>query len=218
MGAESTDGTWSPSSAELGGARFPDEVRKSIRLVIGDGKSIVTVGDKPDHGIVKLDPSKTPKQMDITGTEGPNKGRTMLCIYEKDGDTLKVCYDLSGKGRPKAFKTTAGDQLFLVEYEREDEATAIGRSILDVDRLLAFQLPVTPTQADTAKLAELRKAALRAGHTTSLYQWVQGRLKLEVETTNSVIRDTNPVPAKEKELRNRLAFLQKLIYEIDAPH
>jgi hypothetical protein len=36
-----------------------------------------------------------------------------------DGDTLKICYDLSGKGRPTEFKTTEGAQLFLVTYKRE---------------------------------------------------------------------------------------------------
>ena len=57
--------------------------------------------------------------MDITGTEGPNKGKTFQAIYELDGDTLKVCYDLSGKGRPTEFKTAEGTQLFLVIYTRE---------------------------------------------------------------------------------------------------
>jgi uncharacterized protein (TIGR03067 family) len=57
--------------------------------------------------------------MDITGTDGPNKGKTILAIYERDGDTLRVCYDLSGKSRPTEFKTETGTQLFLVTYKRE---------------------------------------------------------------------------------------------------
>src|ERR1700731_2414565 len=81
--ARSMDGTWLPSAAEFGGEKFPDEVRKTIKLVIGDGKYTVTVGTKPDKGTVKLDPSKKPRSLDITGTEGPNKGKTILAIYEK---------------------------------------------------------------------------------------------------------------------------------------
>jgi uncharacterized protein (TIGR03067 family) len=119
--AKSMEGTWLPTSAELAGEKFPDEVRKSIKLVIKDGKYTVTVGTKPDKGTVKYDPSKKPKELDITGTEGPNKGKTFLAIYEKDGDTLKVCYDLSGKSRPKEFKTEAGTQLYLVEYKLKKE-------------------------------------------------------------------------------------------------
>ena len=99
--------------------KFPDEVRKSIKLEVKGDKYTVTVGKKPDRGTCKLNPSAKPKALDITGTEGPNKGKTILAIYERDGDTLRVCYDLSGKSRPAEFKTTAGTHLFLVEYKRQ---------------------------------------------------------------------------------------------------
>jgi uncharacterized protein (TIGR03067 family) len=118
---DTLQGTWLPSSAELGGKVFPDEVRKTIKLVIKDDKYTVTVGEAVDQGTVKLMPSATPKAMDITGTEGPNKGKTILAIYECRGDTLRVCYDLSGKKRPTEFKTEAGTQLFLVEYKRQKQ-------------------------------------------------------------------------------------------------
>ncbi|HEY1861672.1 MAG TPA: TIGR03067 domain-containing protein [Gemmataceae bacterium] len=117
--AKSMDGTWLPSAAELGGEKYPDEARKTMKLVMDDGKYSVTVGKNPDRGTVKLDPSKKPKEMDIVGTEGPNKGKTILAIYEKTDDTLRICYDLSGKSRPTEFKSTKGTQLFLVTYNRE---------------------------------------------------------------------------------------------------
>ena len=117
--SDTNEGTWLPSTAELGGKMFPDEVRKTIKLVIKDDKYTVTVGKQVDKGTVKLNPAAKPKEMDITGTEGPNKGRTIKAIYERDGDTLRVCYDLSGKSRPKDFKTGEGTQLFLVTYKRE---------------------------------------------------------------------------------------------------
>ena len=83
-----------------------------------DGKYTLTVGKKTDQGTVKLKPSAKPKEMDITGTDGPNKGKTILAIYERDGDTLRICYDLGGKKRPGEFKTREGTQLFLVTYKR----------------------------------------------------------------------------------------------------
>ena len=98
---------------------FPDEVRKTIKLVVKDDKYTATVGSQVDQGTIKLNPATKPKEMDITGTEGPNKGKTILAIYQRDGDTLRVCYDLSGKNRPKEFKTKEGTQLFLVTYKRE---------------------------------------------------------------------------------------------------
>ena len=39
-------------------------------------------------GTQKLDPSKSPKTLDVTVTEGLNKGAVMLGIYELGGDTL----------------------------------------------------------------------------------------------------------------------------------
>ena len=116
---DSIQGTWLPSTAELGGKMLSDEIRKTIKLVVKDDKYTVTVGKLVDQGTVKLNASAKPKEIDITGTDGPNKGKTILAIYERDGDTLRVCYDLGGKNRPKEFTTKEGTQLFLVTYKRE---------------------------------------------------------------------------------------------------
>src|SRR4051812_32946285 len=75
-------GSWKPVAAELGGKPFPDEVLKTMTLVVSDGKYTVTVGAQADEGTVKLDPAKAPRAMDIVGTKGPNQGKTILAIYE----------------------------------------------------------------------------------------------------------------------------------------
>ncbi len=116
---QALQGTWLPATAELGGNKFPDEILKMIKLVIKDDKYTVTVGTQPDQGTVKLEPSAKPKALTITGTEGPNKGKTIPAIYELNGDTLRVCYNLGGAERPTAFETKAGTQQFLVTYKRE---------------------------------------------------------------------------------------------------
>jgi len=116
--AESIDGVWLPSSAELAGKPWPEEFRKITRLTINGDQYTLTVGQSPDKGTLKLDPSTTPKSLDIIGTEGPNKGKTILAIYQLQGDELKICYDLSGKSRPADFKTAAKTKLFLVTYQR----------------------------------------------------------------------------------------------------
>ncbi|HJZ59542.1 MAG TPA: TIGR03067 domain-containing protein [Gemmataceae bacterium] len=118
---DAIQGIWLPSAAEFGGKMFPEEVRKTIKLVVEGDKYTVTVGKEVDRGTVKLNPAAKPKELDITGTDGPNKGMTILAIYERDGDTLRVCYDLSGKSRPTEFKTKEGTQLFLVTYKREKQ-------------------------------------------------------------------------------------------------
>ena len=117
--SQGMEGTWLPSVAELAGQAFPDQVLKTMKLVVKGDAYTVTVGEATDKGTVKLDAATKPKAIDIVGTDGPNKGKTILAIYERDGDTLKVCYDLGGKNRPTEFKTTKGTQLFLVTYKRE---------------------------------------------------------------------------------------------------
>ncbi|HZW30429.1 MAG TPA: TIGR03067 domain-containing protein [Isosphaeraceae bacterium] len=112
---DALEGTWQPSAAELAGKKFPDEVRTTIRLEVKGDQDPVTAGTKPDRGTCKRNPSANPKALEITGTQGPNKGKTILAIDERNGDTLRICYDLSGKSRPAEFKTSTGTQLFLVE-------------------------------------------------------------------------------------------------------
>lgn len=117
--AKKVEGTWLPTKMELAGTPLPDEVMKSIKMVLEKDKYLVTVGAQKDEGTTKVDAKAKPKAMDITGTEGPNKGKTFLAIYELNGDELKICYDLSGKERPKKFETKPNTQLFLAIYQRE---------------------------------------------------------------------------------------------------
>jgi len=117
--AKAIQGDWKPVKAELGGQPMAEEVLKTISLKIGEGTYEVHVANSPDKGTVTVDSSTTPKSMTITGTEGPNKGKTFPCIYELKGETLRICYDLSGVKRPSEFKTTAGTKLYLVTYARK---------------------------------------------------------------------------------------------------
>lgn len=118
------DGTWVPSAAEVGGKALPDEVRKAMKLVVKGDDYTVTVGKQTDKGTVKMNAKAKPKEVDVTGTDGPNKGKTFPAIFERDGDTLRICYDLSGKARPTEFKSPEGTQTFLVTYQRADDDAA----------------------------------------------------------------------------------------------
>lgn len=112
-------GTWIPAKAELAGQPISDAALKTITLKLDDGKYEVMVGDQPDKGTYTFNSLDKPKSMTVTGTEGPNKGKTFPCIYELEGDTLRICYDLSGRQRPTEFKTTRGTRLYLVKYRRK---------------------------------------------------------------------------------------------------
>ncbi len=116
--AKAVQGTWKPAKAELAGRLMDEAVVKTISLKLEAGKYEVFVGDKPDKGTYTLDSTAKPKEMTVTGTEGPNHGKTFPAIYELKGDTLRICYDLSGAKRPTEFKSVAGTKLYLVTYKR----------------------------------------------------------------------------------------------------
>jgi uncharacterized protein (TIGR03067 family) len=111
-------GTWKPVAADYAGAKIPQgELNKIMLQVVGD-EYIVHADKAVDRGTVKIDAGKKPKAMDITGTDGPNKGKTMLAIFELEKDTLRVCYDLQGKERPTEFSSSKEKPYFLVTYKR----------------------------------------------------------------------------------------------------
>src|SRR5258705_503928 len=80
--AKAVQGSWTPTKAELAGQAFPEAILKSISLRLDDGKYEVSVAGRPDKGTYMLDPAGKPKGMTVTGTEGPNKGKTFPAIYE----------------------------------------------------------------------------------------------------------------------------------------
>jgi uncharacterized protein (TIGR03067 family) len=116
--AKAVQGSWQPVRAELAGQPMADAVLKIIRLKLDHGKYEVFVGSEPDRGTYTLDTKSKPRGMSVTGTEGVNQGKTFPAIYELKGDTLRICYDLSGAKRPTGFKSVAGSKLYLVTYAR----------------------------------------------------------------------------------------------------
>jgi uncharacterized protein (TIGR03067 family) len=119
--AKELQGMWLPAKAVLGGKPMDEPTLKSISLKItGDAYEVLVQGQL-DQGTISVDPKTHPKGMTITGTNGPNKGRIIPAIYEVKGNTMKICYDLSGAKQPSEFKSTEGTSLYLVTYVRKKE-------------------------------------------------------------------------------------------------
>jgi uncharacterized protein (TIGR03067 family) len=112
-------GTWTFESSEAGGKALPAAQLKELVLTFEGDKHTVKKGNEVIQvGTQKLDPSKSPKTIDVTMTEGPSKGAVMLGIYEFNGDTLKVCFDSGGKKRPTEFKSPPGSETFVNVHKR----------------------------------------------------------------------------------------------------
>src|SRR5262249_11675158 len=75
-------GVWVIAGATLEGRDHLDDF-KSMKLTVTGNKYEVTLGEIADGGTIKLDASKTPKQIDLaTREKGPFKGRNLPGIYE----------------------------------------------------------------------------------------------------------------------------------------
>jgi uncharacterized protein (TIGR03067 family) len=111
-------GKWNIEKAVFMG-QDSTEVFKTAKLTVEEGKYSVVFGDQEDKGTIKLDTAKKPKQMTIESTDGPNKGKTIMAIYEIDGDTCKICYALEGKDAPKEFESKEGTMTLYIVYKRD---------------------------------------------------------------------------------------------------
>jgi uncharacterized protein (TIGR03067 family) len=113
-------GRWVLVSATHNGKDAPkdDAVGKAVLTFDGDVMTM-TVGDFKGTAKFKLDPTKTPPQIDMVPQEGSDKGKTVRGIYEVKGDTLRLCFGQPGDDPPAAFASKEGDQTALTEYKRE---------------------------------------------------------------------------------------------------
>jgi uncharacterized protein (TIGR03067 family) len=109
-------GTWKSVSFEMNGKKTPeDELKKRTVTYTGDKWEVKEDGKVVVAGTQKLDPTKDPHEIDSLVTEGEGKGTTMLGIYELKGDTFRVCFDPTGKERPKSFTPKEGQFAGVVE-------------------------------------------------------------------------------------------------------
>jgi uncharacterized protein (TIGR03067 family) len=114
------EGEWSMMSGEANGTAMPKETVKTGKRVAKDGETTITFGDLVFFKAkFSIDPTKKPKAIDYTMTEGPTKGKTHLGIYELDGDTVKFCFAAPGQDRPTEFTAKEGSQNTLSVWKRE---------------------------------------------------------------------------------------------------
>jgi uncharacterized protein (TIGR03067 family) len=113
-------GTWNLTSAMEDGKALPEDKVKQTTIVF-KGDSFRFAGSAEDAtsraGTVKLDESKTPKEMDAISTEK----EVMLGIYVLQENGYKVCFAPAGKPRPTEFNSTPGSGYILQAWERQNK-------------------------------------------------------------------------------------------------
>src|SRR5262245_52068808 len=111
-------GTWKTVVQEAFGKPTPkDEIEKTAgRLIVKGDSYEVYFGKKSiDKGTIKLDASKTPREIDVK----TQNDEIMKGIYKIEKDEMTVCFGQPGIDRPKEFKTKEGQ--ILIGYKRVKE-------------------------------------------------------------------------------------------------
>jgi RNA polymerase sigma-70 factor (ECF subfamily) len=114
-------GAWKVEKAEVEG-KEPDDAQagviKGLKMVFTKEKIVTELPDGTKReSAYKLDPTKKPKAIDIN-----YQGREMTeNVYTLEGDTLKVCGFLPGKGagRPTEVGSKEGSGTMMITLKRE---------------------------------------------------------------------------------------------------
>jgi len=117
---ERFQGVWTLLSLENNGESATREALQGRKLIVTRNDSVFIQGDKVySRSRQKLDATKSPRQVDITQSEGAEKDKVTKGIYVLDGDDLTICYIYPGDGRPTEFKAGKGSGCILLKFRRE---------------------------------------------------------------------------------------------------
>jgi uncharacterized protein (TIGR03067 family) len=113
-------GDWKVEKAEVEGKEPNDAqagVIKGLKMTFTKEKIVTELPDGTKReSLYKLDPTKKPKAIDI-GYQGRE---IMLQVYALEGDTLKVCGFLPGRGgRPTEVGSKEGSGTMMITLKRE---------------------------------------------------------------------------------------------------
>jgi uncharacterized protein (TIGR03067 family) len=100
---EKLKGTWAIVAMEVGGKKAPEELIKGQTITFDADKMTHKEKDRTEPATYKIDATQKPGHLDMTPTEGPDKGKTVKMIFQLDGDTLKIAGKMKPEERPAGF-------------------------------------------------------------------------------------------------------------------
>jgi uncharacterized protein (TIGR03067 family) len=112
-------GAWSLSELKYDGEEHKLKFKIVFKGNEGKVEGNASVSNEYEKIKFKLDPSATPKTMDITIAAGSQTDATMQGIYELKDDELRICAKVFGTGRPKEFAAPDGSSTVLLVLKRE---------------------------------------------------------------------------------------------------
>jgi uncharacterized protein (TIGR03067 family) len=149
---ERLQGTW--TVVTIAKEENSEHDAEDSQMVISGDEFTMKQGDQVlAKGKFKLDPSKSPKAIDLeiaeSSKEGDN-GKTALGIYALDGDSLKICLVPPGEtDRPQKFTAAAEKRIVFTLKREKNESKADEKRTTDKDKLQGSWAIVSVEQQGT---------------------------------------------------------------------
>jgi len=119
QGDKDLDGMWEATATTHDAQdRNAPMVGKGVWTIAGDTLTTKAGDMDARKATIKVDASKTPKTLDLTPQDGPDKGKTYLCVYTLKGDDLRICFADAGKDRPTEIAAKFGSGWTIVALKR----------------------------------------------------------------------------------------------------
>lgn len=117
--AKRLQGTWKVVRLAADDMEAPPEAIRDGRWTFR-GDQIIIPGPDPGKATFKVMPDQSPRALDMTALDGPNKGKTFACIYKIEGERLSICFpegrqESTNRARPTEFGSGKGRSLIVLE-------------------------------------------------------------------------------------------------------
>jgi uncharacterized protein (TIGR03067 family) len=114
--------TWKLMSLVVDGTEVPQSELQDFTLITQGTRYVAKKGaETVAEGTVRLDTNQRPMTIDRTAASGADKGKTAKGIIEIHGATVRICWALPGKDRPRDFSCSKGSGHILEVLQRVEE-------------------------------------------------------------------------------------------------
>lgn len=111
------EGKYTVAAVTKGGQPAPDEFVQSASAVVKGDELTITAKGKDNRAKIKVDATKKPAQIDLSPSDGPEKGKTFPGIYKLDKGEWTLAFTERGD-RPTEFKGEA--DVVLIRFKKAE--------------------------------------------------------------------------------------------------
>jgi uncharacterized protein (TIGR03067 family) len=112
------EGTYTVTALEHGIKSLEKEKLQKMKVTFKGETLAFLIDEEEKKAKIKVDASQQPHTIDISPSEGPEKGKTFLGIYKTTKGDLQIAFTEKQGERPKEFKSD-GDVILLTLKKEE---------------------------------------------------------------------------------------------------